>query len=134
MAVGLRKRETVYSDFDWAFTAHPKTGDITVIRNGDSIKRSVKNHILTKYNDRLFYSKKGSNIYGRLFEQFDKITATLLERDIIETLNNFEPRVSIEKIEVIPDYENEGYDINLYCRIINIKKIEEINIFLERIK
>lgn len=123
-----------FSDFDWSFTPNPKTGDITILKNEYSIKRSIKNLILTKYNERLFYSNKGSGLYHRLFEPFDEITASVIEDDIKIILRNNEPRLELQKVEVIPDYTYEGYEINIYGRIINTSGTVKIDVFLERIK
>jgi hypothetical protein len=47
-------------------------------------------------------------------------------------IGNFEPRVSTSKLQLIPDYDNNGYKINLEFYIINRTDPVTIKFFLER--
>lgn len=134
MENSLSNNRIYFSDFDWSFSPNPKTGDITILKNEYAIKRSIKNLILTKYSERLFYSNKGCSIYHRLLEPFDEITASLISDDIKTVINNYDNRIEIKDVKVIPDYTDNGYYIEVYCRIILASDITKIDIFLERIK
>ena len=41
----ITSRSVLYSDFDFAFLRHPNTHDITIIKDIDAVKQSVKNLI-----------------------------------------------------------------------------------------
>ena len=56
----------------------------------------------------------------------------MIEREITQTIANFEPRVSVIGTTVIPDYTNNGFNIQLYFNIINRTEPITINFFLER--
>lgn len=136
MALGniLKQSEPVFfSDFDFSFKTHPKTGDLLLLKNEESIKRSIRTILQTKYKGRRFYSNKGSGLYYRLFDNMDFITASSMESDIGVALENFEPRISVSRVTVIADERNQGYDINVYFTIINKCTEEVVNLFLKRV-
>lgn len=126
--------DILFTDFDYSFLPHPKTGDITILKNNNAVKNAVKNLLLTKYGQVLFNSKIGCGINYKLFDILDNITINSLKRDIIACLSNFEPRVTIENINVKGDIDNYGIYITLYFSIINIQNTQKIDVFLERVR
>jgi len=126
--------EIFFSDFDYSFAAHPKTGDITILQNENSVKNSLKNLLLTKFGEVLFNSQLGSGIYYKLFEPMDNITKVTMQREIETTINNFEPRVSLNSIDITEDTNSQGYFITLYYTLINTYNIQQVTVFLERIR
>lgn len=128
-----QKQPVYFSDFDFSFKPHPKTGDIQILKNEDAVKRSVKTLVLTKYRGRRFYSNKGCNVFSRLFEPLDYITASSIKTDIEVALNNFATRIEVKNIVVEENNEYNGYNITIYFSLINNTKTEEVNIFLNRL-
>jgi hypothetical protein len=55
MPIATNKREVVYRDLDLDFTRHPFTGDVAQKNDIDSVRRSVRNLILTKRFDKPFH-------------------------------------------------------------------------------
>jgi predicted component of type VI protein secretion system len=69
-----------------------------------------------------------------LFEPMDAIVATNLETEIAQTLENFEPRVSISNIIVSPDYDNNGFVVDLQFFILNRTEPLTLKFFLSRVR
>lgn len=132
--VNIIARRNNYSDLDLDFLPHPTTKDVMKKTGVDSIKRSVRNLILTNYYDRPFQSYIGSGALKLLFDNATPITANLLTNAIKEIINNFEPRVRLERLSVQFDLDNNGYNVSLYFVIINQNEPAVINLFLERIR
>ena len=132
--VNIIARRNNYSDLDLDFLPHPTTKDVMKKTGVDSIKRSVRNLILTNYYDRPFQSYIGSGALKLLFDNATPITSNLLNNAIREVINNFEPRVRLEKLNVQFDVDNNGYNVSLYFVIINQNEPAVINLFLERIR
>ena len=88
-------RKYDYSDLDLDFIAHPTTKDVVKKTGIDSIRRSVRNLVLTNFYDRKFRSYIGSNTQKILFDNINPFTATFLKDAIIEVITNFEPRVKL---------------------------------------
>jgi predicted component of type VI protein secretion system len=69
-----------------------------------------------------------------LFENMDTITATVLENEISQTIKNYEPRANVSRINVSPDYENNGFKVYMEFYVVNRTSPITINFFLERIR
>lgn len=123
-----------FSDFDFNFTPHPNTGDITVLKNDKSVKNSIKNLILTKYGEILFQSNLGCGLHDSLFDPMDYVSKYNMKTQIETTLTNFEPRVRISSIDIVESVRENGYDINLQYTIINTYETQTITVFLEKIR
>ena len=123
-----------FRDLDLSFISHPIRKDVNVFVNEYAIINSVKNLVLTNFYERPFRPEIGSNIRRLLFENFDVIVSTQIERAIQETIENYEPRVTISKILVKPDPDRNGYNVTLNFFIINLTNPLSITFFLERIR
>lgn len=123
-----------FRDLDLNFTIHPIRKDINTHKNEYAIINSVKNLVLTNHYERPFQPEIGSNIRRLLFENVDSITAAQIEREITETVENFEPRVQVSKVTAAADPDNNGYKVTLEFFVINNANPITINFFLERIR
>ena len=123
-----------FVDLDLNFMIHPIRKDINTHKAEYAVINSVKNLILTNHFERPFQPEVGSNIRRLLFENVDVILAAQLEREIEETVNNFEPRVEVSSITAIPTVDENGYKIILEFFVINNPDPITINFFLERIR
>ena len=121
-----------YKDLDLAFTMHPIKKDVTKHVDEMAVINSVKNLISTSRYERPFQPLLGSGVRNLLFENMDSITASVLEREIFQTLENFEPRVSVREVNVSPDYDNNTYRIGMTFFIINRTEPITIQFFLQR--
>ena len=119
-----------WSDLDLDFTRHPVTNDVVRKLDVESIKRSVKNLILTNK----FHPEIGSGITSLLFELVSPTTATVLESTIRQTLNNYEPRVIIDTIAILGDIDRNGYNVTIGFTTINTLQPVTIEFFLERLR
>ena len=123
-----------FKDLDLNFGIHPIRKDINTHRNEYAIINSVKNLILTNHYERPFRPQVGSNIRRLLFEPIDSIISAQLEREVVETIQNFEPRVEVSKVVASPVPDENGYKITLEFYVINNANPITINFFLERIR
>jgi phage baseplate assembly protein W len=123
-----------YSDLDLNFTVHPVKKDINKHTDAMAVINAVKNLILTNHYERPFQPELGSNVRKLLFENLDVITAAALEKEITQTLNNFEPRVTVLGITVSPDFDNNSFNVTLQFNIINRTEPVTISFLLERIR
>lgn len=123
-----------YIDFDLNFNVHPIKKDINKHKDAKAVINSVKNLVLTNHYERLFHPEIGSNIRKMLFEPMDNITAIAIEREIREVIENFEPRVTIQTLDVVPYYDYDSFHVTLSFFIINRTEPITIKFLLERIR
>ena len=75
----------------------------------------------------------GSGLQDLLFEPMDYGTSALIKKEITETLNRYEPRVIITNLNCFPDFDNNGYEVELEYLIRGREdRPVGIDIFLER--
>ena len=121
-------------DLDLNFAIHPIRKDVNKHRAELAVINSIKNLVSTNHYEIPFQPEIGCNIRKLLFEPLDMVTSTLIEREIIETINNFEPRASVSKVVVKPDFDNNGFNVELLFQIVNRTDPVAIKFFLERVR
>ena len=122
-----------FTDIDINMSLHPQSGDLVLKYDINSIKRSIKNLILTNQYERPFKPSLGINLSAMLFELSTMGTdAIVLEQDIISLLNNFEPRANVT--DVIAELEGNSLNVTIYLTISNDPRPQELNITLERVR
>ena len=122
----------IYSDIDFTFTKKPVTADVALSFDGQAVIRSIRNLLSTNHYERPFNPDLGSNIDALLFEIVSPLTATSLEREIQNVIENYEPRVIVKSVAVSPNYENNSYSIGMTFLIVNRTDPITINFFLQR--
>jgi phage baseplate assembly protein W len=132
MATLVAKTTRQYKDLDLAFTKHPIKKDVNKHVDAMAVINSVKNLISTSRYERLFQPEIGSSVRSLLFEPMDTITASALKRAIVETLSNYEPRVTVDEVSVSPNYDNNTYSVGMTFTIINRTEPITIQFFLQR--
>ncbi len=130
----IRARQSLYSDFDLSFIANPNNGDVTIKKDIDAIKQSVKNLILTDLHERPFQPNLGSRVRGLLFELTDVWTALDIQDEITMTIENHEPRVDLIDVEVTDESDKNRVRVVIIFNIISIGQQEQVDFYLERIK
>jgi phage baseplate assembly protein W len=123
-----------YKDLDLNFTIHPVKKDINKHTAEMAVINSIKNLVLLNHYEKPFQPEIGSNIRRLLFENLDTVTASLVEREIQQTIDNFEPRARVSRIDVIPDFDRNGFSVLLEFFIVNRTEPVEIQFFLERVR
>lgn len=124
-----------YKDLDLDLTVHPNTGDLVYLKDAAAIKRSIKNLILTMIYERHFNDTYGSLVYNMLFNPMSYFTAVSISRSIEAAISMYEPRAKLIEVLVVPDAQEQGYEISISFNILNrTESLQEIKLFLERIK
>lgn len=90
----------LFSDIDLFSAPHPATGDLIAKYDDSAIKNAVKNLILTQHYERPFHSEIGSGVTSLLFDIPSPGLVVLLRQEIINVIQNFEPRVEVLNVDV----------------------------------
>jgi phage baseplate assembly protein W len=122
----------IFSDLDLNFNPHPVSGDIVKKYDENAIKQSIKNLMLTQNYERPFHSEVGSQIKSLLFELPTSMTGSLIKRQIMDTITNFEPRANILDVTVLLSPDNNGIYCTIVFTVINSTTPISIDLFLER--
>jgi len=121
-----------YADLSFDFTANPQTGDVATVKDAVSVKRGIKNVLLTAPFERLFQPEFGSGINNILFEPMTPLTEQRLSDACRDAIDAWEKRASVIDITVIPEEDYNRYRVAIKFSINNSLITEEVDVFLNR--
>ena len=107
-----------FKDISLSFNAHPVTKDLTVLKNANAIKQSVKNLVQTIPTERFFNPVLGSEVRDSLFDFVDFGTASTIQEQIEVALDNFEPRINDVRVLVNPQPNENSFEVTVYYDIV----------------
>ena len=119
MAVQRISRD--FKDISLSFDMHPVTKDITVLKNEDAVKRSIRNIVQTTPFERFFNPTFGSDVRTNLFDFVDFGSATVIEEQIRIAISNDEPRANNVTVEVLPKIDINSFEISVYFSIVGLE-------------
>jgi len=121
-----------YKDLSFDFTANPQTGDVATVKDAVSVKRGIKNILLTAPFERLFQPEVGSGIKNILFEPMTPLTEQRLSDACADAIEAWEKRASVINITVISEEEYNRYRVAIKFNINNSLETEQVDVFLNR--
>ena len=121
-----------FKDISASFQINPLNSDLIAIKNTTAISRAVRNLILTKRGERPFEPALGSKVYDLLFESMDKQTASVIHDEIKTVIENYEPRVELIEVIVIPNHDVAAMDVTIRYEVVGIDvPAQELTLALE---
>ena len=134
--MAITRISRAFKDISLSFKRHPVTNDIGVLKNESAIKKSVRNLVQTIPSERFFNSTLGSDVRDSLFENapgfIDFGTASIIERQIQTTIENFEPRIDNLDVTVEPRPDTNEFEVTVFFTIIGQETpVQEFTFILE---
>ena len=128
----INRISRAFKDISLSFTPHPVTKDLTILKNENAIKKSVRNLVQTIQTERFFNSVLGSEVRDSLFEFVDFGTASVIQDQILNTIENFEPRVDDVSVEVEPRPDTNEFEVTVFFTIVGQETpVQEFTFILE---
>lgn len=124
--------QKIYSDLDLTFNRLPGTNDVAMRYDDQSVIASVRNLLLTNFYERPFQPYLGSNVDKLLFEPVNDLTANILETEIRNVINNYEPRVTIDLLQITTNPNQASFSVYLRFYIGNNTTPTAVNLILQR--
>lgn len=128
----MARNTRTFTDLDFNFLLHPKTGDVSTRSDEEAIKQSIRNLVMTRNFERPFRSEVGCQATALLFEPMSPMLATLIEKSIGDVINNYEPRVNLLEVKAKFSPENNSVYVTITFRIKNTQTPISVNLILER--
>ena len=116
--MAIKRVSRVFKDISLSFTPHPITKDLTILKNENAIKKSVRNLVQTIPTERFFNSALGSEVRDSLFDFVDFGTASVIQNQIQITLENFEPRIDNVSVEVTPKPDTNEFEVTVFFTVV----------------
>jgi|TARA_B100000282_G_scaffold293094_1_gene267843 phage baseplate assembly protein W len=116
--MAINRISRAFKDISLSFKPHPVTKDLTILKNENAIKKSVRNIVQTIPTERFFNSVLGSDVRNSLFDFVDYGTASTIQDQIEIAIENFEPRVEDVVVEVLPRPDLNEFEISVFFNIV----------------
>lgn len=130
-----------YSDFDIAFLPDPVSADLQKVENDQAVLQSIRLLVLTAYYERAFRPSLGSAVTGMLFEPLDEITKTIIAKSIADAIKQFEPRATLEYIDIYSEKTSSGQKLDensiwveIAVKILNLPGTFSTGVLLRRLR
>ena len=107
-----------FKDISMTFQSNPLTSDIIALKNENAISRSIRNIVFTVPGEKFFQEDFGSDVSQSLFENIDDISASNIKDQIQRSIINFEDRVNLREVKVLPDFDGNTFDVIIRYDIV----------------
>ena len=128
--MAIQRKSRAFKDISLSFSPHPVTKDLPILANERAIVRSVRNLVETIPTERFFDSSIGTDIRDSLFENFERSTVMIIEDQVREVLDNFEPRVSDVGVKVDADPDSNEFEVTVFFEIVGLDVPQQSFTFL----
>jgi phage baseplate assembly protein W len=116
--VPLERVSQGFKDISMSFKFNPLNGDLIALKNANAISRSIRNIVFTTPGEKFFNEDFGSDVSRSLFENIDDLTASNIRDQIRRSIINFEERVDLREVVVLPNFDGNAFDVIIRYDII----------------
>jgi hypothetical protein len=96
------------------------TKDLPILANERAIVRSVRNLVETIPTERFFDTLLGTDIRDTLFNNFERSSVMIIEDQVREVLDNYEPRVTNVGVQVNASPDNNEFEVSVFFEIVGL--------------
>ena len=121
-----------FKDIKVDFASNPFTQDVAQVNNDNAIKQSLRNLVMTQPGEKLFQPQIGSGVRQLLFEPMDGFTADAIRDDILNTVGQHEPRITINNLAVVEQYDANQFNVTIDYNIVGQPLVETVSFILKR--
>ena len=109
-----------FKDISMSFETNPLNDDLIALKNSSAIARSIRNIVFTQPGEKFFNPEFGSRVSESLFEVVDEVSTIAIRDEIRSSIINYEPRVNLLDVIVIPNEDDNEMNVTVKYKIIGI--------------
>ena len=114
----LERVSQEFKDISMTFQSNPLNDDLIGLKNENAIARALRNIVFTLPGEKFFNESFGSRISGSLFENIDDITGDVINDEIRNSINKWEPRVDLLDVITLPNPDSNSYEVTITYEIV----------------
>jgi len=110
-------------------------GSLKIVEDGDAIRQSIKNILLTLTGSRAGSKQEyyGTNLKKFTFAPLTRYSGGVLASEIVKVLTEYEPRIDIENVEVNVNYDDNRFDLGIYYKVKTSKgQVEQFRMVINQ--
>lgn len=93
--------------------------DAAKVVGARAVKNSLLGIITTRKGSRPFMPEFGCDITDQLFDNMTPLTADTIQRNIVSSVRNFEPRIKRLSVQVAPIYDDNTIVVTVQFSIVD---------------
>ena len=109
-----------FKDISMSFETNPLNDDLIALKNTSAIARSLRNIVFTQPGEKFFQPEFGSRVTESLFEIADEVSALSIRDEIRSSIINYEPRVKLLDVTVIPNPGENEMNVTIEYEIVGL--------------
>ena len=109
-----------FKDISMSFETNPLNGDLIALKNTSAIARSLRNIVFTQPGEKFFQPEFGSRVTESLFDIADDVSALTIRDEIRSSIINYEPRVKLLDVTVIPNPRENEMNVTIEYEIVGL--------------
>ena len=114
----LERVSQEFKHISMIFQSNPLNDDLIGLKNENAIARALRNIVFTLPGEKFFNESFGSRISGSLFENIDDITGDVINDEIRNSINKWEPRVDLLDVITLPNPDSNSYEVTITYEIV----------------
>ena len=120
-------KDYTYKDVSMDVAQTLDARDIETSLDIDAIQNGIGNLFMFARGERIILPEFGFNLYKYLYEPINDFTARNLGMELVQTLNRWEPRITVTNLNIEPDAENNTYYITLSYTVPSLTSDRVLN-------
>ena len=109
-----------FKDISMSFETNPLNSDLIALKNTSAIARSLRNIVFTQPGEKFFQPEFGSRVTESLFDIADEVSASAIRDEIRSSIINYEPRVKLLDVTVIPNPRENEMNVTIEYEIVGL--------------
>ena len=109
-----------FKDISMSFETNPLNNDLIALKNTSAIARSLRNIVFTQPGEKFFQPEFGSRVTESLFDIADGVSASTIRDEIRSSIINYEPRVKLLDVTVIPNPRENEMNVTIEYEIVGL--------------
>ena len=110
----------IFKDISMSFETNPLNDDLIALKNTSAIARSLRNIVFTQPGEKFFQPEFGSRVTESLFDIADDVSALTIRDEIRSSIINYEPRVKLLDVTVIPNPRENEMNVTIEYEIVGL--------------
>lgn len=120
-------RKGIYKGFSFKNYENNKS---FLLMDVDVVKADIKNHIYTRFGERVKMPSFGSRIPDMPFEPLDQISLSTIYGDL-EDIISYDPRVKLLDLQIVPDFDENIVLAYAKLQYIELNFTDTLDIHIE---
>lgn len=127
------KKSLKITDISYNFLPHPVTGNVSLVKNKDAIKQSIKTLLFLNLYEKPYNADINVGLKYYLFENINIIDSQTIKENIRNVLETYETRIILNSVELLFVEKDNSMGITInYTIVAETKEPDNVTLIFGR--